>query len=496
MLIVIISTLCNNKKMDIYSFLDERLSLFRKHFHREKTFRWFIFMVLSFMLRNDKAGITSAVRAFCLDNKCYESLIKFFRSNAYSTKDLRKEWISITMSSPLCKTVNNRCVLIGDGVKQSKEAFYMPGIKKLHQESENSGKAEYIFGHMFGAVGVLLCNKLQAFCAPLSMDIHDGLRAASNWENSTVSSNTHVEQMIIDAFRAAEALQTSAYFTADRYFFTSAALKKLAERNKESGGQLVELITKAKKNCVAYEEPLPKAPGKRGRPRIKGEQVKLKSLFENADAFQTTKVSIYGKEEDVRYLATDLLWKQQTGIYQKVRFVLVNWKGRKEILVSTDLTISAETIIELYAYRFKIECTFREFKQQIGGFGYHFWTKSLDKLDKFKKKGSPDPIESIIDERRQQCILKTYEAIERYVLLAVIAMGLIQMMILQVDNPEEIQRIRYQRTIRPGRLSEATLMEFLRRTFLCGLFARPEKSISPIILNLLLESYDRRVTAK
>lgn len=37
----------------------------------------------------------------------------------------------------------------------------MPDVKKLHQESENSSKAEYIFGHMFGEVGVLYGLSLQ-----------------------------------------------------------------------------------------------------------------------------------------------------------------------------------------------------------------------------------------------------------------------------------------------------------------------------------------------
>ncbi|MCG8513845.1 MAG: hypothetical protein MI740_06880 [Halanaerobiales bacterium] len=43
-------------------------------------------------------------------------------------------------------------VLVGDGVNQSKEARKMPGVKRLHQESENSSKAEYIFGHLFGGI--------------------------------------------------------------------------------------------------------------------------------------------------------------------------------------------------------------------------------------------------------------------------------------------------------------------------------------------------------
>ncbi len=59
-------------------------------------------------------------------------------------------------------------ILIGDGVKQSKEAPKMPGVKRLHQGSENSSKAEYIFGHLFSAIGVLVGNHKKFFCIPLS----------------------------------------------------------------------------------------------------------------------------------------------------------------------------------------------------------------------------------------------------------------------------------------------------------------------------------------
>lgn len=52
--------------------------------------------------------------------------------------------------------VQGMVVLVGDGMKQAKEARRMPGVKKLHQESENSSKADYIFGHLFGAVGILM----------------------------------------------------------------------------------------------------------------------------------------------------------------------------------------------------------------------------------------------------------------------------------------------------------------------------------------------------
>ena len=42
----------------------------------------------------------------------------------------------------------------------------------------------------------------------------------------------------------------------------------------------------------------------------------------------------------------DLLWGQK--LYQKLRFVLVEYDGQRSILVSTDLTPTAVQIIEIY----------------------------------------------------------------------------------------------------------------------------------------------------
>jgi hypothetical protein len=46
-------------------------------------------------------------------------------------------------------------LLAGDGIKTGKEAERMPAVKRLHQESDNSGKAPYIYGHHWGVIGIL-----------------------------------------------------------------------------------------------------------------------------------------------------------------------------------------------------------------------------------------------------------------------------------------------------------------------------------------------------
>ncbi|MDR1531567.1 MAG: hypothetical protein LBS62_05185 [Clostridiales bacterium] len=56
----------------------------------------------------------------------------------------------------------------------------MPRVKRLFRKSGNSTKPEYIFGHMFGGIGVLLGGteqpgpELPVFCTLLSMTPHDG----------------------------------------------------------------------------------------------------------------------------------------------------------------------------------------------------------------------------------------------------------------------------------------------------------------------------------
>ena len=131
------------------------LEQFRPCFSRRAAFEWFVIVILGFMIRLDHHGVSSFVRWLCIDPQLYTSLLWFFRASSWELKTIMHCWWQVVLSNcPLIK-VDGRLLLAGDGIKISKEAEKMPGVKKLHQESDNSGKAPYIYGHHHGVIGVL-----------------------------------------------------------------------------------------------------------------------------------------------------------------------------------------------------------------------------------------------------------------------------------------------------------------------------------------------------
>jgi len=437
------------------------------------------------MVKQDHLGVTSIIRGLDIAPVWYETMLHFFRSSAWNIDRITQLWIQIVAKSGWLYLERNMPILVGDGVKGSKEGRRMPCVKRLHQESETVSKSPYIFGHMFGAIGILAGNEKKLFCVPLSIRIHDGDAQIKQWNGDETGSESHVVRTIRQACAAVKVLGRKSILLLDRYYLSVPALTTLLDEETRANKPLLSVVMRAKRNPAAYLDPIP---NKRGRPRIKGQKVKVKDLFETwKHEFKEAVVTLYGKEETVKYYCCDLLWGQK--LYRKLRFVLVLQGDKQSIFVSTDLSMPPETILRLYGYRFKIECSFREFKQVIAGFAYRFWSKTMPRLNRFAKKGY-DPLATVTDKGDKKRIINSFNAIEGFVMVATIAFGLLQISALCFSHEINASHFRWLRSRTNDTPSEATTAHFMGKSIFRIIASRHDLSIIQFILDRQSLAFD------
>jgi hypothetical protein len=146
----------------------------------------------------------------------------------------------------------------------------------------------------------------------------------------------------------------------DSWFGNNGLLKPL----RQALGERVHLLTRLRVNNTLYALPVA-AEGRNGRPRKYGPR--LGSASDLAAVFQARAkpyvVSLYGQCREV--LAHDRILMLKT-LRCPVRVVWV-YRGTQWLaLVSTDLGLTVEQVIEFYGARWKMESGFKEIKQEIG----------------------------------------------------------------------------------------------------------------------------------
>ena len=458
----------NKEKMiQLLKFLKGILDLFRPAFSREAAFENFKVAVTGFLIADEVKAVTDLVRYFDYPepDKLYERMISFFHSSSYSVADLQKVWSEVVGELSCHVRIGQFNLLVGDGVKVAKSGKVMACVKKMHQESESMAKREYIFGHFYGSMGSIIGSGSKAFYIPVETTIQDGTHTVKSWIDPSYQKKTHVVQMMESAGRCLPAMGTS-ILALDRYFLTLSAISTLKDTNElqenlEKGHSII-LVTKTRSNGVAFEPPPKESPHKRGRKRLKGATVKLYDLFDEKEAeFKKATMFFYGKVQEVKYFSIDLRWG--IGKYHPMRFVLVIHDGMRSILVSSSDTLTSEQIIESYSYRWKCEQAFKDAKHTVGTFSSHFWTLAMPRLDRYRRKGLPDPLAAVEGKDRQRRIISNFEAFEKMAMVGNIAQGLLQLLALKA-NEIGYEPTKYLRSRSQLVMSEDSMNYELRKT--------------------------------
>lgn len=416
---------------------------------RTRTFLWMSLCLAGFSTRKDLLGVTSIVRALGLEPACYDRLLDFFHSPALDLYKLTRAWCALVFRlGSLILRVNGRPVLVGDGIKVAKAGRKMPGVKKLHQESESNNKPEYIFGHSCQAVAVLTQALSSVFALPLACRIHEGT-VFSNRDHRTLLDKM---VLLLDSLDLKEPF----YFVADAYYASGKIVRGLLAHGNH-------LVTRVKSNSVAYflaTPPPPHRPRRRGRPAKYGKKIKIATLLKEEDQLQEAPSPVYGENEvTLRFRVADLLWRP-VGIL--VRFVVVLHPQRGAILLMcTDLTLSPLDIISIYGLRFKIEVSFKQALRCIGAYAYHFWMAAMTPL----RRVSGNQYLHRKSDAYRDAVRRKLAAYHRHIQLGLIAQGLLQ--ILSATKPTLVWQAfgSWIRTVRSGLApSEQVVAIALRNT--------------------------------
>jgi hypothetical protein len=431
--------------MELWNTWMSLVNSFEEACNRKITFFWLITILIGFTIKFDFLGVTSIARGVGLLPNYYTCMLHFFNSTAVCLETLQSIWINLILSrfSGLVR-INNRYVLIGDGIKVGKEGKKMPAVKQLHQESESNSKPEYIMGHSIQALGILAKGLSTHFAIPLVGKIHEGIRL--HWRDGRTLLDKMFEMLI------ALKLPETFYFVADKYYCSGRFMKQLV-----GGG--IHIVTMMKKNARAYYPAEQKTKG-RGRPKKYGKSVKLYDLFKRDLNF--IKVSMPGNSKlMIEYCVIELLWRPLGSL---VQFVLVRHPAKgNSILMSTDLKMNPLDIIICYSLRFKIEVLFKQAVHQIGVFMYRFWLKIMLPI----KRGSGNQLLQFKPEHFKEKVLKKLNAYHLFIQLGFISQGLMQYLSIHCDRTVWKNFGTWLRTIRENTLpSEKVVSLSLSRTYI------------------------------
>jgi len=344
------------------------LEQLRPAFTRTQTFMWFCTAVTGMAIRSDHYGVTSIVRSFGLKPFCYDRILDMFHSTGIDPDRIAKLWTALVLKviGSFLVQVNGRPVFVCDGIKMGKSGRKMPGVKKLHQESESNTKPEYIMGHSCQAIGVLVNLASSVVSIPLVSRIHEGVKF-SNRDKLTL-----LDKFILMFTRLS--VGRSVYFVADAYYASAKVMLPLLAQGHH-------LISRVRSNSVAYRQPVQPEVKGRGAPRKYGEKVYLRDLFDSEQFISAPSPLRAESGVEIQYCAIELVWK---AVGRPVQFILVKHPTRgNKILVCTDIELNPLQIIQIYGIRFKIEVSFKQAIHTIGAYGYHFWMKNMVPIKQF-----------------------------------------------------------------------------------------------------------------
>ncbi len=240
----------------------------------------------------------------------------------------------------------------------------MLGIQKWSQRRSKKEKTTSVVGHHWGIVGLLSRIGTRFRCFPIATKLISGQNRPFEFvvdSDGGASPIGFFQSVLALCAQVSQTIDVSRLLiVADAYFSKAPFLNPLIQLG-------ISVVSRLRKDAVGFDDPIYCG---RGRPPQRGKKWKLSQLLNQLEN-QWQSVTIYGKREAICYVSR-VLWLRE--VTQKVLVVVIATSADPIILLSTNLTLTAGQIIEIYAARFSLEIAIRELKQKIGFCDYQMTT--------------------------------------------------------------------------------------------------------------------------
>jgi hypothetical protein len=328
---------------------------------------WFSYTILAFII-----PFTTSVSSNVF--RCINTLFglnvnrrRFYTFMASSKLPWEKLWRTLWSMIPDPLTDGRLLIALDDFInpKTGRKIF---GCAHIFDHAAKTNQSKYPWAQNVVLIGLLKRIKGRWACLPLAHRFYlpkkaiDAKLDTMKVPGKVTSFQTKLQQAV------EMVIQVSHHFvgvritvTCDSWFGNDGLFKPLRKQL----GSFFHLISRLRSNTVLYAMPQKGSSKKRGRRRKYGNR--LGTCAEMAATFiasaSTYRVFLYGKHREVNAFSQIVMLKT---LKCPVRVVWVFRKTQWIALLSTDMSLSIEQIIEYYGARWKIESGFKEIKQDIG----------------------------------------------------------------------------------------------------------------------------------
>ena len=299
---------------------------------------------------------------------------RFLADHHWSTTEFTQCWFRL-----LCKRLSHlgidlsEYLFLLDTTLVSKVKGRMPGVQKWSAHPGEDGAGKSIVGHHWSIMGLAVRVKNRYLCfgilsrllsgqlnpSHFIVDPDGNCRLANFWDS------THAL-----IWQTLEIVNQGITLVCDAYFAKAGFLAPIVFHNGHSPHR-VKVITRMRWDAVCFSLWPPPRKGTRGPAPKNSNSVKIRDLLQT-ESPQTWQVWLYGQRVEARGIE---VIRTIRGLDKVVKLGVVNTQSsRPLILLSLDIHLTPQEIIERYGARFSIELFLRECKSEMGMSQYQCYT--------------------------------------------------------------------------------------------------------------------------